>query len=577
MRRTRTVAPLQVVLLLGMLVLGLTPAAARQESSSQILRINWGEVPETLDPQLSYFGQWAMSGLDFEGLTRVDEELQIVPAAAESWAFSDDGLTLTFALREGLVFSDGAPLTAEHFRYAAERICSPQLDSRSATYLFAVIGCEELFTSLGAASATPGVTADAVTAARARLGVDAIDDRTLEIRLKEPAPYLPAVAALWPFVPLRQDLVEAGGDEWWADPGTRVGNGPFRLESLVREGPDAHVHFARSDRYWRGRAKLDGITFTALEPDAAFAAYQRGELEVIWPGEDRMPSIEADPVLSREIVSLPAPGLGFYTFNLTREPFQDKKVREAFAYAFDREAYCREMNYGSCAPTYSWIPPGQPGAIETDAYAFDPAKARQALVESTYGGPENLPEITWYAVEGDEGDAIEAEWFRQMFRQVLGVELTIAFVSEDQIDALYDGASATYPQFAGHGWFADLPDPVEWFPGSWDCQGEHYAKRVGYCNPELDALIAQADAQTDPERRLALYEEVGRLFVADAPALFAHTEYNVMLVKPYVVDYSRTTPNWNFPGWTDLVRVDLAPHEAEGAPPTSPESGAASG
>jgi ABC-type transport system substrate-binding protein len=219
------------------------------------------------------------------------------------------------------------------------------------------------------------------------------------------------------------------------------------------------------------------------------------------------------------------------------------------------------MNYGACQPQYSWIPPGQPGAIETEAYAFDPAKARQALAESSYGGPENLPPIIWYAVEDFEGDIIEAEWFSQMFRQVLGVELTIEYVSEEEKDAFYDNAALeTFPQFAEHAWFADLPDPVEWFPGSWTCNGTHYARRIGYCNPELDALIARAEAETDPERRLELYEEVGHVFVADAPALFAHTEFNVMLVKPYVVDYSRTTPNWNFPGWTDLLRVDLAPH-----------------
>src|SRR5688500_19605938 len=119
MRRTLIVAPLLAVLVLGTLVLGFTPAAATQESASKILRINWGDYfPETLDPQLSHSGQWAISGgLDYEGLTRIDEELQIIPGAAESWEFSPDGTTLTFHLREGLVFSDGVPITAEHFRY----------------------------------------------------------------------------------------------------------------------------------------------------------------------------------------------------------------------------------------------------------------------------------------------------------------------------------------------------------------------------------------------------------------------------------------------------------------------------
>ena len=92
---------------------------------------------------------------------------------------------------------------------------------------------------------------------------------------------------------------------------------------------------------------------------------------------------------------MPSPLVGIFHLNLRREPFTDKNVREAFAYAFDRDAYCRELIHGACTPVLSWIPPRIPGAIETEAYAFDPTKARAALAASSYGGPENLPEIVW--------------------------------------------------------------------------------------------------------------------------------------------------------------------------------------
>src|SRR5262245_11459128 len=106
MYRRVTHFPMIVVVLLGTLLLGFPPAAAYQDTSLKIMRVNWG-IPDQLDPQLSQEGTWGVNGLDFEGLTRVDEEQHIVPAAAESWAFSDDKLTLTFHLRDGLVFSDG--------------------------------------------------------------------------------------------------------------------------------------------------------------------------------------------------------------------------------------------------------------------------------------------------------------------------------------------------------------------------------------------------------------------------------------------------------------------------------------
>src|SRR3954468_16908720 len=154
MRRLLTALPTFCVLA-GVVTVGGMPATATQDLGARVLRMNWDpSMPDTLDPQQSDQGQWSMSGgLDYEGLTRIDEELQVAPGAAESWDFSADGTTLTFHLREGLVYSDGVPVRAEDFRYAAERICSPELNSRSVDLLADVIGCMDLFHSAGDAAA----------------------------------------------------------------------------------------------------------------------------------------------------------------------------------------------------------------------------------------------------------------------------------------------------------------------------------------------------------------------------------------------------------------------------------------
>ena len=131
-----------------------------------------------------------------------------MPGAAESWEFSPDGKTITFHLRDGLVFSDGVPVIAAHFVYAAERLCSPELDSGSASLLFGVIGCQALFDSAGDPAAA--------AAAKAEFGVRALDERTLEYRFTAPAPYFLVQASNWSAIPLRQELVEAGGPEWWS-------------------------------------------------------------------------------------------------------------------------------------------------------------------------------------------------------------------------------------------------------------------------------------------------------------------------------------------------------------------------
>jgi oligopeptide transport system substrate-binding protein len=551
MRRVRTSFLALIVLVLGSLALAMAPVAAVQESGKpHVLRVNWGDPPETLDPQHSDQGQWSISGgLDWEGLTRIDEELQVAPGAAESWQFGSDGKTLTFHLREGLVYSDGVPVLAAHFVYAAERLCSPELDSRSANLLFDVIGCEALFNSAGDAAAA--------TTAKAEFGVRALDDRTLEYHFTRPAPYFLVQASNWSAIPLRQELIEAGGPDWWKNPATRIGNGPFRLVAYDTDAPDQHLTYARNERYWGGRTKLDELEFLFIaHTGPALEAYRHGEIDVIWPGEENMPMIEADPVLSRELVTIPDAGTDFFSFNEHREPFQDPKVREAFAYAFDRDAFCRQIAYGDCKLTLSMIPPGMPGSIDTDAFAFDPVKARQALAESSYGGPEGLPEITWYGGKDDPGQVIDAKWQYEQFRQVLGIELKLVYLSDEEQDALYDD-SATAPQYHESAWFAQ-PDPRGWL-GIERCDSEF--NDDGYCNPQLDALLDRADAELDPEQRIALYEEAGRMFVADAPAIFIQNITTTWLVKPDVTGYSLTTGiNGDWPGWMSLMTVDVVPH-----------------
>jgi oligopeptide transport system substrate-binding protein len=558
MHRRMTSFLVYVLLISGMFVPGVAPVVATQNASdAKILRINGGDFfPDpTFDPQLSDNGQ-GFYLFDFEGLTRIDEDLQVVPGAAESWEFSSDGNTLTFRLREGLVFSDGVPITAEHFRFGIERMCSPELDSRIAIQLFDIVGCEELFNSGDAANTAQSDASPAPATGSVTLGVHALDDRTLEIEFERPAPYFPSLASNWVAFPMRQDVIEAGGPEWWSNPATRIGNGPFRLVAYEADKPNQRLTFARNDHYWGGRTKLDGIDFLFLDygDPANMTGYEQGEFDITWPPEAMFPVIEADPILSRELISLPIPGTIYWDFNHKREPFTDKKVREAFAYGFDREGYCRQIVLGACTPTLSWIAPGAPGAIETDAFAFDPGKAREALAASSYGSPENLPEIVWYVFEGSPIEERFGEWLAAQYRQVLGIDLTLVSLPEEEYDALYADHDdwATWPQFHEATWWASA-DPSTWF-AVWRCGSE---LNQGYCNPELEALLDRAGAELDPEARIALYEEAGHLLVADVPAVFVHTASNSALVKPYVTGYSRITPDGNWPAMTNLLSVDV--------------------
>jgi oligopeptide transport system substrate-binding protein len=559
MRPVRYSAAMLALIVGGVLFAGLAPAAARQDETPKILRVWWSDlIADSFEPQTNEYGISDLTLLVYEGLTRLDEELNLVPAAAESWEFNDDGTVVTFHLRESLTYSDGTPLTAERFRYAIARRCDPHLTSWGAQFMFDIAGCQELNQSLGGSGGTPVSDEASYEQAKANLGVRAIDDRTLEIRLTHPAPYFPALTHWVGFIPVKQELIEANGDEWWRDPANWVGNGPFRLTGFAWEASPPRVTLAANDRYWGGRPALDGIEYQIMEIDEALAAYKAGELEITWPLLEDLAELEADPVLSRDIVRMPSPTINIFNFNLRVEPFTDKNVREAFAYAFDRDAYCREMLHGTCQPVLSWIPPQVPGAIETDAYAFDPTKAREALAASSYGGAENLPEIFWYYVADDEWNLRHAHWLHDQYQQVLGIDMTLTPVTWDELVAMQEEA-ATWPQIADTYWWSNPSDPHGWMR-FWLCGAEGFAANVGYCNPEYDALVDRADRELDPEERIRLVQESQHLLVADAPAIFGYAGDQIGLVKPYVTGFTRGAPYQSWPGWATPLTVDIAPH-----------------
>jgi ABC-type transport system substrate-binding protein len=231
-------------------------------------------------------------------------------------------------------------------------------------------------------------------------------------------------------------------------------------------------------------------------------------------------------------------------------------VREAFAYGFDREGFCRDVRLGACVPTLTHIPPGVPGHIEYDKYAYDPDAAKQALAASSYGGPENLPEIIYRYDEGDTEGQDLGEWLANNYKESLGVDITLVPTTDEEWEALEE--DGTFPQMDWWWWAGDYFDPQNWLSAVWTCDTGYLASQSGYCNPAFDALVEQADQESDHDARLALYEQAQRLVLDDAPAVFAYNDTQAMLVKPYVTGYV-TTPRDGWPGWTSLLTIDVEP------------------
>jgi oligopeptide transport system substrate-binding protein len=555
LRMSRAWVRVAALLAVLSLVVPMVARGTAAQDSGKVLRVHHTGYPDVVDPQKSSFSnELDILELVYEGLTRLDTNLQTVPAAAESWDYNDDATQITFHLRPNLVYSDGTPLTAENFRYAFERNCDPVTAGEYQSILFEVVGCADFAGLATDADGNPKeYTPEEYDKAKAALGVKALDDLTLQVNLTNPAPYFHTLASLWVTYPVKKEIVDKDPDNWWKTAENHIGNGPFIVTGIDE---DQRWTFAANDKYWQGRPKLDGIEYVYVD-DAAVAleAYRAGDLDIVQLQSTQLPEVQSDPELAKAYVSFPQAGTHYMAMALGQEPFTDKKVREAFSYAIDRKTLCEEVLAGTCTPTLSFIPPGLPGAIETDEYGFDPEKAKQALAESSYGGPENLPEIKLYYNSDYEERAAASEWIAGEIRDILGIELTLEPTEGTTLTALRKEA-ATHPQLLYFGsWYQDYPDPQNWLSTVWTCDSS--LNRVGYCNEDFDKLTQAGDTTVDQAERLKSYEQAGQILVDDVPAPFLYNPLGTFVVNPAVTGYTATPSDTEWPGYTaSLMTID---------------------
>ena len=555
-RWAKFAALLAVLAMIAPLAVNSIPVAAQE---GKVLRVHQITYPDDFDPQMSSFSnEIAILALAYEGLTRQDTDLQTVPAAAESWTVSPDATVFTFTLREGLKWSDGEPLTAEHFRYAVERTCDPTSAGEYDSILFDIKGCAELnglLAPAGEGTPAPEIDQAAFDAAVANLGAKALDDRTLEITTAAPAPYMVTVASLWVFYPVRQDIVEAAPDNWWQTAENHIGNGPFTITGIEE---DQQITFAANENYWQGRPVLDGIEYVYQgETAIALESFRNGDLHIAQLDPSQIPEVQEDP----EYLAYPVAFTANLAFNLSQEPFNDIEVRKAFSHAFDRETYCTVIRNGDCSPTLSWIPEGIPGSITTDQYGFDPEAAVAALAASSYGGPDGLPPISLYWNSDDPAATPRAEWVAGQYRDILGIEITLEPTEGTALIDLRKNPE-TFPQMLlVGGWYQDYPDPQNWLSVYWKCDAT-FAQRFAYCNEEFDALVEQGDTTVDPEARVGFYEQASQILVDDVPGPFLYNLLQTVMVDDAVTGYTALNLDAEWPGqFASLMTLDIAAEE----------------
>lgn len=545
------------VLIVASMVLAACGKAAAPSTS---LRVNLGSYPDIIDPQKSSFvNEIAHLKLMYEGLTRLDDDLVTVPGAAEKWEYNSDLTELTFTLRKNLKYSDGTLLNAKRFEYSLFRNIDPKTAGEYASITDDIAGAAAWRT----ADLTTA-TEEQLAALRAEVKVQALDTDgkpctgydqkdclILKIGTTQAAPYFHTVMSLWVVYPAKEELITEGGDQWYTNPKYQIGNGPFILANLE---PTVVANFTPNPNYWRGVPKYNldyrYITDTAV----SFEAYKNGEFDIVPLGAEDLKTVEADAVLNTEKMVYAGSCTFAVMFHQEKEPFTDQKVREAFAYALDRETWVKDVLKGLGVPTLTWIPDGFPGYDAAEnRWGYDPEKAKAAIAESSYGSIENLPEIV-DTFSDTPRNRTRHEWLVSKWKEVLGVDIKLNPVESTTYTALTKDR-ATSPQMYILGWCADYPDPQNWLSVYWKTGA--FGERIGYSNAALDELLGKADAEKDPAIRMQLYADAQKLLTDGAPVAFMWNNVNSYLVKSYVKGLKVTPMDSGWAGDNDPLSITV--------------------
>jgi oligopeptide transport system substrate-binding protein len=535
-----------------------TTAATTTTTSSipQVITLNLGGENNSIDPnKASWTTERSIIIQCFDGLLTFNPDLTLAPMVATviptpaNGGISADGKTYTIKLRTDVTWSDGQKVTAKDFAFSMKRIFDPDLASEYASFYFNIVGGEDYFSATSATAAQKQTLHDAV-------GVTAIDDYTLQIKLTDALPTFTQLLALWPSYTIREDMVTKYGDKW-AQPDANgampyyIGNGPFILKEWVQQD---HYTLVRNDKYWGKKPQLTQIIFKEItDPNTALAAYKNNELDQTGVPSGTEQATMADPVQAAQLIRVPQLTTFGLQFNVTKAPFDNKVLRQALSCAIDRAAYVDKVRAGVGKVALSWIPPGMPGfdaTLGTD-WTFNPTKAKQLLTQAGYPDGKGLPEIKFqYASTGTNPTL--AAFLQDQIKTNLGVTITLEPMESKAFSALVNAKQFTW---GWYGWGADYPDPDDWLPQVFGTGGGN--NKTGYSNPAFDALSSQALKELDNTKRLQLWADAQKLMVADAPMVFLWNRETFVLQKSWVKGMVTCGLDGNTVGDTFLRNVSI--------------------
>jgi oligopeptide transport system substrate-binding protein len=431
---------------------------------------------------------------------------------------SADGKTFTVKIKAGHNWSDGVPITAQHFADGVKEGCNPNnaspyvylLQTTAIGGIVGVAGCDEYSTALGTAEAPLTPTEAELQTLADGVGVNVVDDTTLEVTVVDAVSIgtFKNIFSLWTAFPSRLDVIEEHGDRW-TDPENVVANGPFTISELV---PGDHVTLVPNPEYDVGEpTKLQSLRLQFIDDySAASRDFQNGELDMTRITDTDVPVFQEDPDLAEQLLVYGSARITTLQTQLENETLANDDVRLAFSKAIDRDALVEVTTSNVGQKALFWMVKGIPGHQGNEHFAeidFDPEAAKQHLADAGFPDGAGFPVLN-LTIQDSPNRVAQADFLKNAFKQHLNIDIEITTVDSRTRSQIFN--AETFELFIG-GWQLDYPDPENPIVGLFNTDGgnNHY----NCSDPAIDAKIEEGSTATDFEDHVRAFQEAEDLIV----------------------------------------------------------------
>ncbi len=537
---------------------GTSAAPTTAMDPNQVLHVDMGGEPPSQDPTQATDSQ-SITVLRNTTATLVyfDKQLNVIPWLASSWDISPDGQTITFHLRDNIKYSNGDPIVAGDFVYSWKRLIDPRSAAGYSYIMADVVEGSELL------GVDVSKTSDAdIDAMLAKFGVAAPDDKTFVVTLAHPAAYFVYIATLYGTVPLEKKWVETKD---FTEAANYVSSGPMMMSEwqhnskiVLKPNPNWNPEISTD---FGGAPTIHEIDYSMItDPSASLAAYEADELDIAGVPSQEVSRIQNDPTLSQQVLSGATLSITYFGFDVkqAKSPFTKSiKLRQAFNEAIDKKTMMATAFSGIGVVADSLVPPGMPGHQDTVFYPFDLTKAKAdfdaGLKEAGVASASDLKLQIGYNTGANWENKID--FMNEAWRTAFGVSVEPVGL---EWGAYLDRLSKDPFTIFRLGWGADYPHPNNFLTDLISCTSAN--NNMGYCNKDVDALLAQAATKSTLDEQVPLYNQAQEMVMADAPIIPVRFGQRFGLVKPWVQNLTPTAQDSQISGENFLSWVSIAAH-----------------